>query len=615
MNKIKNIINIWIIFVFSIWLISNITYADQVKQDKYKKVLSVFMINKKDTDENKLDYLNRFYSFLNTYNAKIDSKNKNYELLNNLIPVVYLLKVEYNNKIQLQNKNTNLIINNNNKNINLTNQEIFDKLKLKWYVEIIFNSDWTINRDWKQYKILWWNEYYNINNMNYNYFLDKKWWNWYISIWDNWIKLIEWELQFKEILSNDAIEKDLILKWIKKIEKTKEGGMRINNKIIMFLSNYSITKVNNYVYENIIKDKNYNECYFYKENNNIFLIYGVKKINILNEVKISDIGNNVDATINLWWKNIEIWKDWILYKYIFKNYSPIISDTFNLEDTIDISKIILLKDKNNKYVWYATNFTKEKFNKIKISDIEDDVAWIVNGWRKWFWKDWLLYKYDNIGYDNSNIFIEWEYILLGENIDISKIILIKEDNHYWYFTEFTKEKLLSWYLIPDKNKEEFLKNTMYWTFEDISNNEKETIFRDIKETTINLIVGLNNKDEKIKAIYKYIIDNTNYYEDYKNPSAPKTIYSWIMTFKNKTWVCDWYAKLFLIMLSYAWIDDVKKQSWKILSNWEWHAWISIWDKYYDVTFDDPLWNYDKSTYQYRYFNLSKEEMYKDRIDY
>jgi len=100
MIKIKNMIKVLFVFILSFFIISNITYADQVKQDKYKKVLSTFMINKSDTDENKYDYLNRFSIFLNEYKLKIDNTNKNYELIYNLIPVVELLKVEYDWKIK-----------------------------------------------------------------------------------------------------------------------------------------------------------------------------------------------------------------------------------------------------------------------------------------------------------------------------------------------------------------------------------------------------------------------------------------------------------------------------------------------------------------------------------
>jgi hypothetical protein len=79
----------------------------------------------------------------------------------------------------------------------------------------------------------------------------------------------------------------------------------------------------------------------------------------------------------------------------------------------------------------------------------------------------------------------------------------------------------------------------------------------------------------------------------------------------------------MYMLSFALIEDVKVMRWHVIDSKDfpqiWHAWVSIWDKYYDPTFDDPIIknsdNTDNTNNTNIYFDIPKDIFYINRVDY
>ncbi len=47
----------------------------------------------------------------------------------------------------------------------------------------------------------------------------------------------------------------------------------------------------------------------------------------------------------------------------------------------------------------------------------------------------------------------------------------------------------------------------------------------------------------------------------------------------------------------------------------WHAWVRIWQDYYDPTFDDPIWKLDWTVYDYNYYKIPKDLIYANRFDW
>jgi hypothetical protein len=74
------------------------------------------------------------------------------------------------------------------------------------------------------------------------------------------------------------------------------------------------------------------------------------------------------------------------------------------------------------------------------------------------------------------------------------------------------------------------------------------------------------------------------------------------------------------MLMFAWIEDIELIRWFVINAPDfpkvWHAWLKIWDFYYDPTFDDPIGNTSPKKYdQYVYFKLPWDLFYTNRYDF
>ena len=73
------------------------------------------------------------------------------------------------------------------------------------------------------------------------------------------------------------------------------------------------------------------------------------------------------------------------------------------------------------------------------------------------------------------------------------------------------------------------------------------------------------------------------------------------------------------MLMFSWVTDVSVIRWYVIDAEDfpevWHAWVKVWDHYYDPTFDDPLWaTLDKKYNEYKYFNMPKDIFYTNRFN-
>jgi hypothetical protein len=74
------------------------------------------------------------------------------------------------------------------------------------------------------------------------------------------------------------------------------------------------------------------------------------------------------------------------------------------------------------------------------------------------------------------------------------------------------------------------------------------------------------------------------------------------------------------MLNFANLNHSEVIRWYVLDAPDfpsvWHAWIKIEDKYYDPTFDDPIWQTNtKTKEQYNYFWLPYDLFYTNRYDF
>lgn len=289
-------------------------------------------------------------------------------------------------------------------------------------------------------------------------------------------------------------------------------------------------------------------------------------------------------TINEWNTNYFNWKKWYVVNF---NWNYIFVENYTIEEKIPYSDAKkhfkdIIYDPNLNYHLKDGNYYFYKFD--LLNSIDD---------KYWFYSQ-VLYSLWIIPLDS---------------------LLYKHWNTYSFITKFREQKLISEDLIKNiSNKKLFLLNIY---------NDKKTLdydsdkyFIELKNISENLTKWLS-KEEKINKIYNWLIN----YITYTNPIDLKKaeIFSWIDTYKNKDGVCEWYVKLMLYMLMFSWIEDTEVIRWFVINANDfpkiWHAWIKIWNYYYDPTFDDPIWNTKAKTFdEYEYYKLPADLLYTNRYD-
>ncbi len=327
--------------------------------------------------------------------------------------------------------------------------------------------------------------------------------------------------------------------------------------------------------------------------------------------------NYINSLISNWYNflntnsNLEFVENNITYKITFKKYYEVNESNYKyfLNNKIN-NWIILLFNWN--YIITNDYLKQQKYDNISIlkeftNYIDLQNPYIIEN------SYYYTYKYSNyIFFENTNSLYKQD--LISNWIDPKTTLLIKDFDKYYFAKKYDKIKLVSVNLIENiTNKKEFLYNLaddskyIIWDY--------ENILKDIKKDTLNIISKAETNDEKISLIYNFVTNKVSYYYDYKNWN--KEVFSWVLTYKNNSWVCDWYVKLFLYMLSFAQIDNVEVKRWFAFDNIDfpnyWHAWVKIWDYYYDPTFEDTIKTWDEILYYY--YKLPKEVMYVDRFDW
>ena len=298
-------------------------------------------------------------------------------------------------------------------------------------------------------------------------------------------------------------------------------------------------------------------------------------------------------------------------KLVYSTYNNINSN--NYRGLLSKSWYILVME------WWATIFVEsgKEVKKIPYSQAYKYTKWLINSDQKYFQKWNNYYSYNFSGYrfieDKYGFYIkdlESNWIILSESI-----IFIWSDKKYNFVTQFNEVVLISKdiiYWVTDKKK--FLEN--------LSDDKRDlwentnTIFRDLKEEIEELTKNTKHT-HRIQKVYAWILNELEYTKNFN--INDKRIFSWILSYKNKNGVCEWYVKLAAYALMFAWVSGSEVIRWDVIDAQDfpeiWHAWLKIWNKYYDPTFDDPLWSTTTKTFdQYQYYSLPKDLLYVNRYD-
>lgn len=300
-----------------------------------------------------------------------------------------------------------------------------------------------------------------------------------------------------------------------------------------------------------------------------------------------------------------------VYKFSYKKYYEIDlnNHAYFLKNRLSNGVIVLHQ---NKYI-LTSDYSKER--KYTYKDLESMFTHFVDMKNPYRLEGGMYYGYRYnyyIFFDDIESFSQGDFS--ANKIDFKTTLFIKDGEKYFFSNEYQKVKLVWENMISQiTNKDAFLSSIIDdnkffpWDYEDI--------LLQIQSTTKNITSWIHSQDQKIRKIYDYIVDQITYYDTYIS-DGNKQVFSWVLTYKNKTGVCDGYTKLFLYMLSFAGVSDVEIKRGFAYDNSDfpsyWHAWVRIWEVYYDPTFDDPIGGSRNGNYYY--FGIPKVLMYVNRFD-
>lgn len=272
----------------------------------------------------------------------------------------------------------------------------------------------------------------------------------------------------------------------------------------------------------------------------------------------------------------------------------------------EIFKAELNIKQQNQFAHYQWIPTLKEF---KLIGKNVDNIFLKNGvWYTYTFR-WFEYYDNNRDITKRNLQSGWmdlKTTLLSYNEEQKQVILVRDSKYS--IIKLVSDDII--YGIPDKYN--FLKTlkldkNFYAVDTDSHLQElQDTIISDIQNKT---------KQEKISFLYQYVINHLSYSSDFNN----NEIYSGLASYKNKEWVCQWYATLFLFLLNLSWVSDVEFMPGDVIDSTDfpniWHAWIRIWDQYFDPTFDDPIgWEKISGWVPQKYFNLPKDIFYTNRYN-
>lgn len=304
------------------------------------------------------------------------------------------------------------------------------------------------------------------------------------------------------------------------------------------------------------------------------------------------------------------WND--IKRLTFESYYKL--DSSNYSYFKDKSWIVVKKSSEDNF-WFVETYKTEV--KIPYSKSKGNFNWFISNEIPFFEdKD----KYYTYNFSTLN-YLEDTYWVYKSDLDRTwinsnnLIIYLDDKDKFNFISNYSKVKLINkdlldsvinkWYFLKE------LKDDKKYLVEDT-----DAIFSNLKTITDNLTKWLT-KEEKLKAIYAWILSNIKYTEKFKLNDYE--IYSWIKAFEDRETTCEWYTKLMAYMLMYAWIYDLEVIRWYVIDAKDFpdigHAWVRIEDKYYDPTFDDPIWAISTRTFdEYYYYKLPKDLFYVNRYN-
>jgi len=353
----------------------------------------------------------------------------------------------------------------------------------------------------------------------------------------------------------------------------------------------------------------------------VFIILFLISIPFSSNWAYSDIDSNTKTIYTKFYaqiKNKYKSDSWLSYLYLLEKTLASINNSGKL--TKSNEKIILdLEKLNNEKIFNLELESKEKINKLKIANnsLLDDYELFFYNPDALIKENWVWYTYS---YTKKYFFEESSKLnresLIYNGLYWKNIVVYYDNWNLSFIKDYKKVKLITDDIIYGfPNKYELLKTIRNNKLFDASRDD-DSYYKTLEKTSKELTSWIYKDDEKIKIIYDYILKNISYSNNFTMQDYE--IFSWIETYSNKSWVCEWYVELFNLML---WFNNIKSSIiiWDVIDASDfpqiWHAWVKIWDYYYDITFDDPVWATKTKIFnEYSYYKLPKDLFYTNRFD-
>jgi len=319
--------------------------------------------------------------------------------------------------------------------------------------------------------------------------------------------------------------------------------------------------------------------------------------------------------LNLEHEYTENWKTFrIIPKTYYKPNDQLSSfiKTKNYLNNFKNNWLLLQYEKN----YLLTNdYIKEE--KLYLTDLKSKFIKKINSSKNYFEENWIYYFYnykESYSFENMG---NWIYLsdLKRNKINFEKDLLVEDNKSFYFVKDFEKTRLIKKsILLKVKEKETFLK----YLKDDIKKYNSwlknyDLIFKKLNQLSLSITKKGKNEIDKQELLFNWVVNNIKY--KLKSWKENYNIFSGIETYKNKYWVCDWYSKLYIYMLLFNWYTDIEQISWHVLDSkdfWKiWHAWVRIWNYYYDPTFENPK---TEKLQKNLYYRLPQEILNANRIE-
>lgn len=405
----------------------------------------------------------------------------------------------------------------------------------------------------------------------------------------------------------------LSILWNKINSLLEQTGISSEKKdILRYLYSINQDKLQTYKNENT-------PLSFYTSTKNKELKYIITLKTVLQN---AEIPNYIESLKNGWKtlyivdKNYEFVEGSGIKKIVFTKYYNI--DSYNYKAFNNLEWDIVYNIDEDKFLFISNIRIEDKILYSYLYNKELFPNNFIDSNNRYVLENWVYYTYN---YTEYRIFSDaigyYNYALTDLWFNTKNIIFLKDKNwKFWFIPEVNKVKLINENILAKiNNKDYFLKQII--DDKRFLSDDTDEYFKDLFAITEKLIVWVEGDEKKTIKIYEWILENITYT---KNIDLSDTkIFSWILTFKNRDWVCDGYTKLMGYMLLYAGVENIEVIKWFVIDVPDfpqiWHAWVKIGDYYYDPTFDDPVWNTEAlHADKYKYYKLPKDIFYTNRFN-